>query len=690
MKKIFYALFAAALMISCSETNVEEGGWNADQAQSAIEFFADDADSRTTYFEGEGLSVYWEEGDVVPIIARGYYDKEGIATETRTRYYYKAETAGAATKFVPNTTSVFSWETELTNTGLKLSEQPVDFVSFYCNPTSSSTTIYNGIKVTSDYLQKQAKANDHSHIADYMVMASNMVHREAGDQTPIGFKYTNMMSIVELTLKGDASKSVKSVELYSNATSLAFKSAYLCVEDFTTTADVVEVPYTLYPAEGNGKNSGIFSDKVVLTLTEAAPLSAEGTKFYFVVMPGEHNDSDIILTVNCDDATYATTLMGAVTFEKNKVYKPVVTLTNFQEAEVVEDVAAEVELSGNDAAKVFGTVNFENGAWLINSRIKTNGNSADMAIYNIPENFYHTVDAPWQSLSLMNSEHLDIDVTVKTAGKVYLLVSAHDAKYYNPLVEAGWTAETAVKVSNATAAQIAGFYAGQWDYSFPIFYANAIKETELSSPGYWIILSRYYDANSVFNLKTVVPEVDFRGVRVVAQKITWPVAQAEIQKTAALSDGVLNVFEENALLEAGNNTSMISAANSKGEAKSIPAGYIGLDFFAVKRGTTAEPNCRTVTAKVTKSGMLYQLLPKNAQAIIKPSGKNNYDGWRNVEWFYLGGTTVNPFYISAMWVEAGTEVTTYDYSEKVAGGTSLSNYNTGIFMGDLTVKEVVE
>lgn len=698
MKKIFYALFAAAFAMSCSEATVDEGAIQPDAGQGTpIEFYAEgSADSRTTYFEGDGLGVHWEQGDFVPIIVRGFYDKSGVTTETRTRGKYAAESAGASTKFVYDTSSELSWEFELPNTGKKITEQPVDFVSFYCNPYSASTTIYNGIEVKSDYEQTQAKANDYTHVGDYMVMASNIVHREAGDTTPVTFKYTNVMSIVELTLKGDASKAVSSIELNSNADALCFQTAYLAVEDWTTSKDVVEQPYALYPANGNGTNSkGVLSQTVTLSLDEPAALSAEGTKFYLVVMPGQHDAGDITLTVQCTDNTVSTVKMGAINFEMNKVYRPVITLTEFVEPVVYD--AAELELSGNDASKLFGSVNFENGAHIVANRTKVNGHGADMFMNNIPEKFYHSAETPWQTLSVMSGLQLDLNVKVKTSGMVYVMVGCHNAASYEVLLEKGWEAETPIKSANATADQIAGFATGVWDDSFPIFYATSITDVKINDPGYFTIFSRYYEANESFNLKDLMNAPEFRGIRIVAKKFTWPVAQAEIQKTVALSDGELKTFEAGSTLGVNHANSAIADTNNKENVKSVPAGYVGMKFFALKRGTSAAPNCRTVTAKITKSGMLYQLVPKNAQSLIKPQAdgatqaRDAYNGWRVVEWFYLNATTANPFYISAQWVEAGTEVKTYDYTDVVTAAVAELNYfNTGILMGDLTVKEITE
>ena len=498
MKKIFYALFAAAFAMSCSEATVDEGAIQPEAGQGTpIEFYAEgSADSRTTYFEGDGMSVYWEEGDLVPIIARRK-DASTTNGEYRTRIQYAAQNvSGASATFMPTKeTTVFTGETLVGE--VAISETAIDWASFYCNPYSTATTFYCGVLVNSDYEQVQAAAGNYSHIGDYMVMASDMVHREVGDTTPVTFKYTNVTSIVELTLKSNAVKNLKSIELSSATTSLGFKKAYLCFEDFRFT-DEVETPYELYPESvaSNGKvTSGDLSKKVTLTLTEPAALSAEGVKLYLVVMPGEHAAGDITLTARCDDNSIATVEMGAITFEKNKVYRPVVTLNEFD-----NKTYAEIKHVFSDGYS--HTIPFENGAQVIKERYTH-------PLANVPAEF-----AGFDVATITPSTYPTVNkIEALTDGYAYLLVgssgnaTATNAEKADTFFKGkGWTNVTAIPTAALTENPSAD--------SNMIYYENG------TSPGPLVIYEGYMKAGDVFDLNEYVAVVkNFQGIRPVAKEI---------------------------------------------------------------------------------------------------------------------------------------------------------------------------
>ena len=99
MKRIFNIALIAALLVSCD--NFDNEGITPDNATSgdAIEFYAGD-NTKTTYFEGAGLGIHWEEGDQVPIIARTKVDRSiSNIGELRVRKYYTASSTGASTAF---------------------------------------------------------------------------------------------------------------------------------------------------------------------------------------------------------------------------------------------------------------------------------------------------------------------------------------------------------------------------------------------------------------------------------------------------------------------------------------------------------------------------------------------------------------------------------------------------------------
>lgn len=502
MKKIFYALFAAAFAMSCSEATVDEGAIQPEVGQGTpIEFYAEgSADSRTTYFEGDGLSVYWEEGDLVPIIVRGYYDKEGVQTETRNRGQYIAESSGASTKLVHNNSDELAWDFTLKNTNKTITEQPVDFVSFYCNPYSSMTTIYAGIGVYSDYNQEQAAANDYSHIGNYMVMASNIVHREAGDTTPVTFKYTNVMSIVELTLKGDAAKKVTAVELTSASSALGFTQGTLFVEDATKTTDVVEEPYSIDPV------ADLSSNTVRLQLTEYAPLSSEGTKFYMVVCPGEHTSGDITLTVHCSDGTYSTVKMGAINFERNKVYKPSVTLVNYEQKQAADIT----HLFTDDAnGRYEAPVVFEDGALVITNR-------TNYPIWNVPA-YMQT----YQSATINATTYPTLNsITANNDGYVYVMVGTTTDYYENShvnMIKEGWMMVTPRTSSGDK--DLENYKDGQ------VFYGS----DNTTPVGTWTIYERYMKAGETYDLTVLYAfYTKFQGIRPIAKTITNSVATQKI------------------------------------------------------------------------------------------------------------------------------------------------------------------
>lgn len=692
MKNIWkIALMVAALMTSCSQPDLDELNPNEGANGKEIKFYTEA--NRTTYFEGEGLGINWEAGDELPIIARAKYAEQ----EVRKRMQYKAASTGASTTFTSN--SPFTWDLDFYE-GNSMSDVAslvgVDFFAFHCGKQySASTTIYNGIKVYSSPVQEQSAAGDYSHIGDYTVLASNKVSRGANQEAPIAFQFTNCMSIVELTLKGDATRKIKSVTLTSENAPLQFEEAFLAVEDFTTSKDVVEEPYTIYTAEGDG-TKGILSNSVTVSLYDWTVLSSEGIKLYFVVMPGVHAAGEITLSTTDNGGNTTSVKMGAITFEKNKVYRPSIELANFKPTVDVPDASLRI-VGGNDIKTMYGSVNLENKATIVSTRMKANGYSSDMAIYNVPEKFNHTAENTWQTLSIAHSVNPDLDVYVAERGKVYIMVDGQNNTngnaYDQHLKDNGWTLETARHSTNINNDQdlIGKFYNEEWDNTQPIFYTTSLKYTEgdgytMATPGYFAIYSKVFMGGETFNVKELVDglTVTFRGTRVVAKNIEWPVASAEIQKTATLSDGILNNFEEGVSLAANYANGLISTTDMNGGLHSIPAGYIGMKFFAVKRGSSAAPNCRTVTAKVTKSGMLYQIAHPKVLTTVYNGGE-----WHAVDKFCISNLTTVPFQIYGKWVEAGEEVTTFDYSALVNDNVSVLNYfNTGILLGDLTVKEV--
>lgn len=349
MKRIFNIALIAALLVSCD--NFDNEGITPDNATSgdAIEFYAGD-NTKTTYFE-DGFGVHWEAGDVVPIVARGY---DGTGAEKRTRTFYQASSTGKSTAFelfTEKSKTEMTWSTTVNN--VAINEQDIDFFAFHSGyEYTTATPIVTGINIFSSPWQVQSRANDRSHIGNYTVLASNKVTRTAGDTAPVNFDFTNCMSVVELTLKSNTSKLVKNITLTSEEGILGFENAYLCFEDWVGTPDIEEAQ-TIYPYNGNGSYNSNTPEPTVhksvsLTITEPAALSAEGTKFYLVVLPGTHNAGDITLTVTANDETAATVTMGDITFEKNTVYRPEVTLNNFEAIVKPQELVLEFDFTNTN------------------------------------------------------------------------------------------------------------------------------------------------------------------------------------------------------------------------------------------------------------------------------------------------------------------------------------------------------
>lgn len=505
MKNFWTIAMVAALMVSCNNFDDAEGVKPVTGEGDAIEFYAGDA-TRTTYFEGDGLGVNWEAGDVVPIIARGYLVNEetGVTSEKRTRTFYQATNTGASTGFelfTDKSKTPMTWSSVV---GEKpICEQDIDFYAVHCGQQfTTATTVAAGVLVYSSYVQEQAAANDYSHIGNYTVLATDKVTREAGNTAPVNFKFTNCQSVVELTLKGDASKQVSKITLSSTDEYLGFSLGYLCVEDWLDSTDVVEEPLTIYPR--NGKNTynsttpePVFSKTVTLNLTESVTLSEEGVKFYFVVLPGEHTNGAITVTTYYTDETYAENKMGAVKFEKNKVYRPTVTV---KEA-VAQEASATIKHIFSEGYSL--PVPFVNGAKVLLERYT-------YALSNVPESLsgFEVSTVKYSTYPTTNK------IVAMTEGWAYLLVGASAVADYEAIdaffSEKGWASVTAIPTEEITAEPTVD--------SNILYYGNKLSGATAWYP--MAVYGRYMQAGEEFDLtEYVAVKKNFQGIRPLAKSI---------------------------------------------------------------------------------------------------------------------------------------------------------------------------
>lgn len=489
MKNIWkIALMVAALMTSCSQPDLDELNPNEGANGKEIKFYTEA--NRTTYFKGEGLGINWEEGDEVPIIARSFFD----GTEKRVRKYYTAASAGASTTFT--STAALTWDTALNSVPMNTID--VDFYAFHCGyKRSTSTTIYNGITVYSSPVQEQSVAGNYSHIGNYTVLASNKVSRPVGNTEPIGFQFTNCMSIVELTLKGDDTKKIKSVTLTSEKAPLQFEEAFLCVEDLSSSADVVEEPYAIILKDGKGTVDGKASSTVTVKLNDWTTLSAEGIKLYFVVLPGAHEAGDITLSTIDENGNMASVKMGAITFEKNKVYRPSIILSEFESAEK----AATIKHIFSDGYSL--PVPFENGARVIMER------------YNYPMANVPVALSGYDVATILPSKYPTTNkIVALTEGWAYILVGASGSatitnanKAKDWFATQGWEPASLIpedKLPTAVA-----------DVPSDALYYPSGSENALM-----ILFKRYMTAGEEFDLTGYSSVVkNFQGIRPVAKEI---------------------------------------------------------------------------------------------------------------------------------------------------------------------------
>lgn len=317
---------------------------------------------------------------------------------------------------------------------------------------------------------------------------------------------------------------------------------------------------------------------------------------------------------------------------------------------------AEIQISGIDpAAPYFGSVNYENGATILATRTQTNGHGSTMRLEQVWPFFTHSESAPWQTLATSNTSWPQVTLTAVTAGKVYMSTNGSDKIGAN-LATAGWALETTLSSTSKS---------------------ESIKYTDGTNEGFFAIWSKEFAQGESLQLsefQTVTigenGSIPFHSVRPIAKKISWPLAQIEVEKVA---NAEMTTFE------AGNSlTTKTATTIAKSDKKSFPIGYQGMNIYAVN-GNTAST---TVKAKAKTAGMVYAICPAAYYPTASDtSARNSMTAWKQVESFYsLDGTL---YYITSKQVAKDEEL-------QLTYGNTLTQYfdritgSIGLFMGDLT------
>ena len=376
MKNIWKSLFVAALFVSCSESMTEETVAPEVNNGKAIKFEVANNGGRAAFFQG-GHGVAFEEGDVIGLrlltggvssedhqavedktMGGTYADSDAYLADNVQRGNYSLKD-GVWTLYSPETAKwqALHWidntQNEICAFSLPMASLPD---SKQANGPDNRYPHNINLAVLSA-TQVQAAANDHSHIGNYMIMSSDPQMFGKNEQPEVvNIQFQNVLSIVEVTLKSAETKSLMNLTMTSKTTPLAFTKGSL---NATKKVSTGVSPFVI--DEGMGVN------EVKLTLTEAAEVTAEGAKFYFVVLPGVHAANDITLTATCTDGSFAEVAMGAIEFKTNKVYRPTVTLAaaDFKQPELPAEIELHFDFSmvpTEDDGTVWGTATTINNA----------------------------------------------------------------------------------------------------------------------------------------------------------------------------------------------------------------------------------------------------------------------------------------------------------------------------------------
>lgn len=474
MKNIWkIALMVAALMTSCSQPDIDELNPNEGANGKEIKFYTEA--NRTTYFEGEGLGVNWKTGDKVSIRIS---DANVTSTNnvTRKRGNYQATQSGATTSFERNDTfgDEMTW----------IDESVGDtYVSAFYPATANYSPKAVALQPFAE--QTQSVANNHDHIGDIMVMKTSKMCFKVGESKPeaVGLTFRNIYSIVELTLKGNGEE-VSQITLTSNSPLVL--SAQTNANLFTT--------FEEDDANGIKFAASNFSNSAVLNMETPAVLTAEGVKFYFVVLPGSHADGDIQVIVKTNEDK-RTLVMGAIDFKMNKVYRPSLAYSQF----VADDTKyATIKHIFSDSYSF--PVPFENGAKVILER------------YNYPMANVPTLLTGFDVATALPSKYPTTNkIVALTEGYAYMMVgasgsnmSANLEKATTWFAEKGWEPATTIPTEQLT--------------TIPT--SDVLYYQTTSEHGAMVLYKKYLTVGEEFDLTEYYTIVkNFQSIRPVAKEI---------------------------------------------------------------------------------------------------------------------------------------------------------------------------
>lgn len=485
MKNLWKSLFVAALMVSCSEANVEENPAPEATNGKPIQFELVNEGGRAAFFQGEGHQVNWEGGESIGVRRwSGYGEDATYNSAVRQRANYTVDVNGVLTLsnyYAPTYSTDPDSVTYIT--------------AFYPATANANANSIGNVSVPN--VQVQAAANDYSHIDDYMLMMTAKPLAFAYNEHPdmVSLQLKSVLSIVEITLKGDAEQVVAALELETNSESpLGFPESNK-VNMMDTTKDITAEDAACPITVGTGYKS------VKLSLTTPAPLSAEGTKFYFVVLPGTHAKGEITLRTYMEDGSMYIIDMGAIEFKMNKVYRPSLNLSDFELLDLnkVAEIEHTFENDGSDDVYAL-PVSMQAGSTPILQR-------SHFEYLNIPS-FIEGL----QCAAIVPSVYPTVNkIKALTEGWVYIMVGASGSstasntnKAYTYFVGKDWKLLTALPlaaVNEATAATAFCYQSAEDDYAA------------------LLIFGKYMSVNEEFDLSTY-DVGNFQGIRPIAKKIT--------------------------------------------------------------------------------------------------------------------------------------------------------------------------
>ncbi len=494
MKNLWKTLFVAALFVSCSEANVDEQPVPETTQGTPIQFELVNEGGRAAFFQGEGHRVDWEGGEKIAIRRwLGTAESPAYDANTRQRGNYTVDVNGALT---------LSQYDEVTYSD---DAEKGTFITA-CYPDNTNANANKIGNLTLSAAQTQAAGNDHSHIDDYMIMMTPSPLYFEPDVAPekVSLRLQSVLSIVEVTLKGDAEKKVAGLELVTISDSpLAYSKGVLDLTQDITAEDAA-CPISV--------TAGLSSVK--LELTTPATLSAEGTKFYFVVLPGAHEKGDITIRAYMEDGSVYGMKMGAIEFKMNKVYRPSLNMSAFEE---VKMTVAEIEhtFSNGDKSAVYGLpVSMEEDSTPILLR-------PHFEYLNMPDEVKGL-----QVASIVPSTYPTVNkIKALTEGWVYMMVGASGvstvqlAKAANGYFdENGWELMTSLPTAEVNADMAATMFCYQSatdSYSALLLFRKYMQVNEEFD------LSTYKDVSfEDVNGNTKKLSGSFQGIRPIAKTIT--------------------------------------------------------------------------------------------------------------------------------------------------------------------------